>query len=64
MPSNPLLDSLASYPRWFVVACLTVVLAAAIWLLAKLLKGMLYALIGIVLIGGAGMTVWLLTHRT
>jgi hypothetical protein len=63
LPSNPFLDSLAGYSHWFVAACLTIVLAAAIWLLAKLLKGMLYFLIGLVLVGGAATTVWLLMHR-
>ena len=64
LPTNPMLDSLAAYPQWFVAACLTVVLAASIWLLAKVLKGMLYLLITIVLVGGASMTAWLLMHRT
>ena len=57
---NPLLDSVASYPHWFVAACLTVVAAAALWVLAKVLKGGLYLLIGLVLLGGAATTVWLL----
>ncbi|MCX6944105.1 MAG: hypothetical protein NT173_04990 [Opitutales bacterium] len=57
---NPLLDSVASYPHWFVAACLTVVAAAALWILAKVLKWGLYLLIGLVLLGGAATTVWLL----
>ncbi|MEI7553251.1 MAG: hypothetical protein WCL24_13070 [Verrucomicrobiota bacterium] len=57
---NPLLDSVASYPHWFVAACLTVVAAAALWVLAKVLKWGLYLLIGLVLLGGAATTVWLL----
>jgi len=59
---KPLLDSLASYPHWFVVACLTLVVAAVIWLLAKVLKWGLYALVGLVLIGGLGASIWLLFH--
>ncbi len=62
LPPNPLLDSLAGYPRWFVAACLTIVAAAVIWVLAKLLKWGLYLLIGLVLVGGAATTVWLLVH--
>ncbi len=57
---NPLLDSVASYPHWFVAACLTVVAAVALWILAKVLKWGLYLLIGLVLLGGAATTVWLL----
>ena len=59
---TPLIDSLASYPHWFVAACLTIVAAAVIWLLAKVLKWGLYLLIGLVLTGGAATTVWLLFH--
>ncbi len=62
LPPNPLLDSLASYPHWFVAACLTIVAAAVIWVLAKVLKWGLYLLIGLVLVGGAATTVWLLVH--
>ena len=62
LPPNPLLDSLAGYPRWFVAACLTIVAAAVIWVLAKLLKWGLYLLIGLVLVGGAATTVWLALH--
>lgn len=56
------LDSLAAYPPWFVAACLTVVAAALIWVIAKVLKAALYLLIGLVLIGGAATTIWLLWH--
>ncbi|MDB6167919.1 MAG: hypothetical protein JWM88_783 [Verrucomicrobia bacterium] len=63
-PSSPLLDSLASYPHWFVAACLTIVAAAVIWILAKALKWGLYFLIGLVVAWGAAATVWLFVHRT
>jgi len=59
-PPNVLLDSLAGYPRWFVAACATVVLAVALWILAKILKWSLYLLIALVVIAGVGATVWLL----
>ena len=62
LPPKTLLDSLAGYPHWFVAACLTLVGAAVIWLLAKLLKWSLYVFIALVLIGGAVTTVWLLFH--
>ena len=62
LPPHPLLDSLASYPPWFVAACLTLVLAAMIWLLAKLLKWGLYLLIALVLSGGLAATIWLVWH--
>ena len=62
MPPKPLLDSLAGYPHWFVAACLTLVIAALIWLTAKVLKWTLYAVVAVVLIGGIGTTIWLLFH--
>ncbi len=57
-----MLDSLAAYPSWFVVACVTVVLAVGIWALVKVVKWMLYALLALVLIGGLGMVVWQLVQ--
>lgn len=62
LPPQTWLDSLAGYPHWFVAACLTLVAAAVIWVLAKLLKWGLYAIIALVLVGGLGVTVWLLFH--
>lgn len=53
------LQNLAHYPRWFVTLCAVIVAAAAIWLLAKLLKWTLYlvalAVFGFVV---AGLIVW------
>lgn len=47
-------DSLADYPSWFVAACLTIVVAGAIWVLIKLLKWALWlALIAVLMVGGA-----------
>jgi hypothetical protein len=62
MEPKPMLDSLAGYPHWFVAACLTLVVAAVIWVLAKALKWSLYALIAVVLVGGLGASIWLLFH--
>lgn len=63
MPISPssttLFDSLAGYPPWFVVACVTVVAAVLVWVGAKLLKWSLYLLMALVLIAGLAMTVWL-----
>ena len=58
-PSTPF-DSLAAYPPWFVAVCVTIVVAGLLWLMAKLLKWSLYFLMGLVLIGGAVATVWLI----
>ena len=60
-PSAPtILDSLADYPRWVVVACATIVLAAAIWVVMKLLKWTLWLLLLSVVIIGLGTAAWLL----
>ncbi|HTZ19836.1 MAG TPA: hypothetical protein VMC06_03055 [Opitutaceae bacterium] len=53
-------NSLADYPRWLVVACLAIVGALAIYVVAKLLKWSLYLLMVVVLVGGLGLAVWLL----
>ncbi len=55
-----ILDSLADYPRWVVVACATIVLAAAIWVVMKLLKWTLWLLLLSVVIIGLGTAAWLL----
>ena len=59
-PPNVLLDSLAGYPRWFVAACATIVLAVLLWVVAKILKWSLYLLIALVVIAGVAATVWLI----
>jgi len=58
--STPMLDSLADYPRWFVVLCATIVLAVVLWIGMKLLKVALWLLIGTVLVVGLGTAAWLL----
>ena len=57
--ASTMLDSLADYPRWVVVACVTIVLAAAIWVMMKLLKWTLWLLLFAVLIIGLGTAAWL-----
>jgi hypothetical protein len=57
-----MLNSLADYPRWMVVACLAIVGALAIYVFAKLLKWSLYLLMAVVLVGGLGLAAWLLLH--
>lgn len=59
---SPMFESLAEYPRWFVVACLTVVAAASIWLTIKILKWSLYLLLTLIVIVGGGTALWLLFH--
>ncbi len=60
----PVFESLAEYPRWFVVASLTVVAALIIWGVIKMLKWTLYLLLALVLIGGGGLVIWLLVTPT
>ncbi len=55
-----MLDSLADYPRWVVVAAVTIVLAAAIWVIMKVLKWTLWLLLFAVMIIGLGTAAWLL----
>lgn len=59
LSASTMLDSLADYPRWVVVACVTIVLAAAIWVMMKLLKWTLWLLLFAVLIIGLGTAAWL-----
>ena len=55
-----MLDSLADYPRWLVALCVTIVLAALIWVAMKLLKLTLWLLLFAVLVIGLGTAAWLL----
>lgn len=53
------LQNLAHYPRWFVTLCAVIVAAAAIWLLAKMLKWTLYlAVIAVLGLAGLAVVVW------
>ena len=58
-PTPTMVDSLADYPRWLVLACVTIMLAVAIWVLAKLLKWTLWLLLGAVLLTGLGTAAWM-----
>ena len=58
--SSTLVDSLDAQPRWLVIAGATVAVAAAIWLVAKLLKWTLQVLLVAVLVGGVALAAWLL----
>jgi uncharacterized membrane protein YhdT len=54
-------ESLADYPHWFVVACVTIVAAVLIWLTVKVLKWTLWLLlIAVLLVGGAAVVALLL----
>ncbi|MEI8088370.1 MAG: hypothetical protein WCG63_02130 [Opitutaceae bacterium] len=59
--SPALVESLADYPPWLVVACATIVTAVLIWLLVKVLKWALWVLLIVVLVAGAATAVklWL-----
>lgn len=52
------LQSLGEYPRWFVIACLTVIVAALLWVMAKVLKWTIYLLVALVVLGGGVAAVW------
>ena len=55
------MESLKDYPPWFVAACVTIVAAVAIWIVVKLLKWALWALlIGVLVVGGATVALLLL----
>src|ERR1017187_3809601 len=58
--TTTMLDSLADYPRWFVVACGTIVAALLVWVGMKLLKLALWLLLAVVLVVGLGTAAWLL----
>jgi len=62
MPESlkPLLNSLREYPSWFVALCLCLAGATAIYVLAKLIKFTLYALLILVLVGGLAVSIYLL----
>ena len=55
-------DYLSHYPTWFVIACATIVAAAAIWVISKLLKVALWLLLLAVILGGAALVLWGLFH--
>lgn len=48
---------MGEYPQWFVAACVTIVAALVIWIVAKLLKWSLYVLMALVVIVGLVVTI-------
>lgn len=57
-----MLNSLAQYPHWFVVACSAVAAALVVWVLIKLIKAALWLLLFAILGVGAVATAWMLLH--
>ena len=53
---------LSAYPRWLVVLVGTLLAAAVLWVLMKLLKWTLWLLIIVVLLAGSFWAVWELLH--
>ena len=49
--SPALLAPLAAYPRWLVLTCIVLVVAAAGWVLVKIIKWTIYVVILFVLAG-------------
>lgn len=58
--TRPIFESLADYPPWLVIACATIVVAAGIWLLAKLIKWTLWVMMAAVLLVGGTVLVGML----
>ena len=58
--SQTLIDSVSAYPRWLVIAAATLVAAALVWIVAKLLEWALWLLLIAVLVGGLSWAVWAL----
>lgn len=57
------LAPLGAYPAWLVAACVAVLLAAGVWLLAKLVKWSLYALLLAAALAGGVLVVWAVFGR-
>lgn len=60
--TSPLPDFLAAYPPWLLVLAATLVVAAGLWLFAKVVKWLLYLLLILVIVGGLGLAVWLMLN--
>jgi hypothetical protein len=56
------LNSLAQYPHWFVVACAAVAAALLLWLILKLVKAVLWIVLLGALVVGAAAAVWMFLH--
>jgi hypothetical protein len=55
-----MLNSVAEYPHWLVVACTALAAALILWILIKLIKAALWILFFGVLVAAASAAVWLL----
>jgi hypothetical protein len=55
-----MLNSVAEYPHWFVVACMALAAALVLWIILKILKVALWLFfVGVLVVAGAT-SVWLL----
>ena len=58
MAPQTLIDSVSAYPRWLVIAVGTLVAAAIVWIVAKLLEWTLWLLLIAILAGGLAWAAW------
>jgi hypothetical protein len=56
--SQTLIESLSAYPRWLVITAITLIAAALVWIVAKLLEWTLWFLILVILVGGLAWAIW------
>jgi len=55
-----MLDSLAEYPHWFIVACSVLVAIAVLWVILRLIKAVLWIVLFVVIATGVLSAVWYL----
>jgi hypothetical protein len=55
-----MLNSVAEYPHWLVVACTALAAALILWIIIKLIKAALWILFLGVLVAAASAAIWLL----
>jgi hypothetical protein len=55
-----MLNSVAQYPHWFVVACMALAAALVLWVVLRLVKAALWILFFGVLLAAGSAAVWLL----
>jgi hypothetical protein len=60
MPTFGMLDSLAEYPHWFIVACSVLVAIAVLWVILRLIKAVLWIVLFVVIATGVLSAVWYL----
>jgi hypothetical protein len=51
--------AIAGYPTWLVIVAAVVAIGVALWVLSKLFKWMLYAVLIILAVGCAGILIWM-----